>query len=174
MRQSTIVIALAILMAVPVAGQKPMLGFEIGTAADLKGRTKVFVSSTPKDEALAKKVIATIEQKLPGITLVNSIHDAEIVVRFFSSSWHRSTRTPPDLNTAPRLLESGETRTGSGETSLFTDHGTALYGMVAIIQHPSNLKLVMQFSKKSGSKSSMAERFANEFVRMYQEAAKSP
>ena len=174
MRQGFIFIALIILVVVPAAGQKPRRGFEIGTAADLKGRTKVFVGSTPQDKSLSKKVIATIEAKLPGVTLVNSLDEAEILVRFFSTSWDQATRTPPDLNNAPRLLENGQTLPGDGQTRFNTEHGTALYGTVAVIQRPGNLKLVMQFSKKSGTKSSMAERFANEFVRIYQEATGSP
>ena len=174
MRRSIIFIALALLVVVPATAQTAKPDFEKGTAADLKGRTKVFVSSTPRDKSLTKKVIARIEEKLPGITLVNNLGDAEIWVRFYAYSLSETSRTPPDLNTAPRLLENGQTLPGDGQTRFTTEQGIALNGTIIVMRRSDTPKLIMQFSKKGGNRSSLAEKFANEFVRVYQEAAAGP
>lgn len=174
MRQGIILIALAASLVAPTLAQTPRRSFEKGTFADLKGRTRVFVSAMPRDRSRARKVIEIIEEKLPGITLVQNPAEAEIWVQFYSYGNYETTRTPPDLNTAPRLLEDGRTLTGDGRTTVTTSQGFGLRGTVIVIPRPGSPKLIMEFSQRGTNRNSMAEKFASEFIRVYQEGAQSP
>ena len=174
MRQGILLIALAISLFVPTLAQTPRRGFEKGTFADLKGRTKLFVSSMPRDRSGATKVIAKIEKELPGVTLVQNPSEAEIWVRFYSYGNYETTRTPPDLHTVPRLTEDGQTHGGNGATTFTTSQGFGFRGTVIVLTRPDRLKLVMEFSQRGTNRNSMAEKFVNEFVRAYQKGAQSP
>jgi len=167
-------LTLATFMSGSALGQTPRRALDTGTIEDLKGQTKIFVSSTPRDQSLAKKVSATIQKKLPGITLVNSMSEAEIWIRVYTLNSYWTDRTPPDLNRAPRLGEDGQTMPGDGRTRMGSEQVMSLHGFVTVIQRPEPPKLVIYFSKKGGTKSSMADKFANEFVRAYQKATAGP
>lgn len=131
---------------------------EPGEVVELRGLSNVFVGPSV-DSALNRKISSTVQEKIPHLTFVSKVTDADVWLSLTFHRQHRSIPVPPNPNDHP-----GATRGESPELT-FVAHG-----QVFVVKRSQSLRLIKKFQREGYDQKALAKRFAEDFVRIYREA----
>ncbi|MGA9768164.1 MAG: hypothetical protein WBV94_03935 [Blastocatellia bacterium] len=137
--------------------------FEYGSAAELKGVTKIYVSTgTELDER--NNIVKRIQKELPNIVVVDIADDAEVALIYGSSSTTRFTGW-----SSTSTSDGSSTRTESTPTYRNLVVGD---GLVVKKGGGNRLRLLMQFgdTRKNAFQRKPSTNFAREFIKAYKKA----
>ena len=159
----TVVIALVIV----ISANAQRMTFEYGSAAELKGITKIFIDAGAELE-VRDNIAKLIRKDLPNLTIADKPEDAEISLVFVSDSSTyfagMQSTTTPDYGT-------GGTQTSSTPTYRRVVVGD---GLVVKPIGPNRARLLMKFgdARKTVFERRPSTNFARAFVKAYREANK--
>jgi len=130
---------------------------ERGKAEELRGLTRVFVSSPIPDQTSIRRIKETILKKLPHIAFVQAQNEADVWLWISIVRKTETNRIPPNPNEGGLTRETYE--------SFLQAQGRAI-----VVNQPVRLRVVKKFQRSGGDGKKLAEEFAKEFIRMYQKA----
>jgi hypothetical protein len=169
------------------AAQQSPTRYEYGSAAELKGVTKIYIYTGTELE-VRNNIIKTIRSTLKNIVVTDRPEDAEVVLSFaadtntFLATIRHSSATTTTGTVIGQSQTNGNITTGQGTyvgRSTTTGSSTPIYrtvvtgmGLVARLTDNDTIRLLMDFKD---SRSTIFERrpstnFARAFVKAHQEA----
>ena len=154
MKSVTICLAILLVLSAIAKAQEP-LKTEYGKPAELKGLTKLFVD-TGGDTEQRNRILKEFEkEKLPGLTLLDSSDDAQVIL-FFGGSKVAYTR--------------GQVTQGTG--SVGTDYRSTGKGVAFIPKPPNTMRILLSVeSVKYYVWTAKPEvKFVRDFIKAYKVA----
>ena len=152
------VFAVVCFLTVSTASQTPYDEFELGKPIELKGLTKVYIETVGdlKEEERIRERIA--KAKIPGLEVVDSVDDAEIVLFFAGGSFRATTgaTSNPIGNSVSTTVTTISLLAGEGRAFVFS-------------KESGKPRLVLRVANQQDNKAEKrpVTKFVEEFARAY-------